>query len=1050
MAEQINQYAVEQLTNDPDDFYDLDAVDGGGFESRKQKFSVLQTAILGANITNDRMPRGTGTALEDGTWDNVGNDLLPVTVGSNLGSLVKTIGTLFMASTIEHANDLIFSSSSSEIARLKNTGVFLTPKVEYGNTATFITRNGANMEFDDGTVSGPITLTQLLNGDGDGIYAGNGNLTGNTVVTMGANSLGFEGNQTTFKGINSLETAYSLIAQSSGSDILKIRNDGVIQYGINSGILAGADNESIFIGKSAGKSMVGNEGVFVGSNAGTLNTADGNTFIGDNAGTKNVSETGITYIGFRAGRHATLDRNTVVGSEAFSATSNTANSCSIVGFQAGMNVTTASSLTLVGTNSGEILTIGGFNTLIGSEVGTLNVSGTSNVLVGDNISSVTGAIGGNYSNCVVVGSTAGNTNKGNGNTFIGSAAGFLNTIGINNIYIGVNSGASKTTGDSNIFIGNAIAGSTVSADSELNIGNLVYGLLATNKVGIDVINPLSTLHVGGDFRTSIHQYPTSDGADGDVVTTDGSGVLSFSTPEEGDPDAIHDNVQSEISIITAKGSLVAGDYFLIEDSAATNTKKSVLFSALESSLTLSSLNGTLSIAKGGTGQTTSVTAFNALSPVTTKGDIVVRDSTNNIRLEVGANDEVLTADSTQASGVKWAAGGGGGGNSIYSADDTLAGNRVITMSSFSLAFNGNKTTFKGINTANTESAVNITDGGNVKLFDITNSGIVKIGKNAGTLSTTDGSTHIGTEAGKSSTAGFSTYIGFWAGKSHSSGTGNTYVGRQAGTNHSSGGSSVFIGQSAGDAATTASKIVGIGANAFGLGTMTGSNNVAIGESSGLRMTTGFNNTFIGYLSGNDTTEGLANVYVGSSAGENNVLGDNNLCLGNGAGKGAASANFNDNVFIGTQSGDKADTADSNICLGTQSAFDLTSGADNVMIGARSGQNVTTGSDNLLFGTDVALTLTTGARNIVFGKSINVPLFNTNDYLSIGDLIKGDLSSNKNLGLNTTSFGSGQKVFAMANGTAPTVNPTAGGIQYVEAGALKYRGSSGTVTTLGVA
>lgn len=35
-------------------------------------------------------------------------------------------------------------------------------------------------------------------------------------------------------------------------------------------------------------------------------------------------------------------------------------------------------------------------------------------------------------------------------------------------------------------------------------------------------------------------------------------------------------------------------------------------------------------------------------------------------------------------------------------------------------------------------------------------------------------------------------------------------------------------------------------------------------------------------------------------------------------------------------------------------------------------------------------------------------------------------------------------------TAPTANSVSGGILYVEAGALKYRGTSGTVTTLGVA
>lgn len=84
-------------------------------------------------------------------------------------------------------------------------------------------------------------------------------------------------------------------------------------------------------------------------------------------------------------------------------------------------------------------------------------------------------------------------------------------------------------------------------------------------------------------------------------------------------------------------------------------------------LTLPDASGTIlqsgtavTIAQGGTGQTTQTAAFDALSPLTTKGDIVVYDGTDNIRLAVGTNDFVLTADSTTASGVKWAAASGGG------------------------------------------------------------------------------------------------------------------------------------------------------------------------------------------------------------------------------------------------------------------------------------------------------------------------------------------------------------------------------------------------------
>ena len=42
------------------------------------------------------------------------------------------------------------------------------------------------------------------------------------------------------------------------------------------------------------------------------------------------------------------------------------------------------------------------------------------------------------------------------------------------------------------------------------------------------------------------------------------------------------------------------------------------------------------------------------SRYTTKGDVVVFDGTDVVRVGVGANNTVLTADSAQASGVKWA------------------------------------------------------------------------------------------------------------------------------------------------------------------------------------------------------------------------------------------------------------------------------------------------------------------------------------------------------------------------------------------------------------
>ena len=60
----------------------------------------------------------------------------------------------------------------------------------------------------------------------------------------------------------------------------------------------------------------------------------------------------------------------------------------------------------------------------------------------------------------------------------------------------------------------------------------------------------------------------------------------------------------------------------------------------------------------------------------------------------------------------------------------------------------------------------------------------------------------------------------------------------------------------------------------------------------------------------------------------------------------------------------------------------------------------------------------------------------------------DTSGNVCIGVFTAGT-TATKTLQIANGTAPTANIT-GGQLYVEAGALKYRGSSGTITTLGTA
>jgi len=80
-------------------------------------------------ITDDIIPRGTGTTTEDGTWSNVGNDIYPVTTGSNIGDATHRIGTIFMSSVLDYSTDLLFNSGSTRmtLSTIGNLGIGVAP-----------------------------------------------------------------------------------------------------------------------------------------------------------------------------------------------------------------------------------------------------------------------------------------------------------------------------------------------------------------------------------------------------------------------------------------------------------------------------------------------------------------------------------------------------------------------------------------------------------------------------------------------------------------------------------------------------------------------------------------------------------------------------------------------------------------------------------------------------------------------------------------------------------------------------------------------------------
>lgn len=141
-------------------------------------------------------------------------------------------------------------------------------------------------------------------------------------------------------------------------------------------------------------------------------------------------------------------------------------------------------------------------------------------------------------------------------------------------------------------------------------------------------------------------------------------------------------------------------------------------------------------------------------------------------------------------------------------------------------------------------------------------------------------------------------------------------------------------------------------------------------------------------------------------------------------------------------------------IGTRLLVNTTSALANIMVSG--GVANVAGEDSSIraTGSSTATKIELQNTTAVTGRLFEVRSLGTGPF-DITDRTAGQtrlsIDANGNIGFNTTSFGtSSVKVIAIGNATAPSSNPVAGGVLYVESGALKYRGSSGTVTTIAAA
>ena len=332
-------------------------------------------------------------------------------------------------------------------------------------------------------------------------------------------------------------------------------------------------------------------------------------------------------------------------------------------------VTTSGTITLAGTlnvaNGGTGATTAAgarTNLSVPSTTGS-GASGTWGIDITGNAATVTNGVytTGSYADPTWITSIAGSKVTGNISGQAGSVANAL-TAGTGISY----SVGTTYDGSVAVTINNSAPDQTVSltGGTGISTSGTYPSFTITNTLPDQVVSL-----TGGTGISTSGTYPSftvTNTAPDQVVSLTGAGTTSISGTYPNFTITSNDQYVGTVTSVSGTGTVNG-----ISLSGTVTSSGSLTLGGTLSNVSLTTqVTGTLPIANGGTGQTTASAAFNALSPVTSTGDLIIGNGANSsTRLPIGANNYVLTSNGTTA---VWALATGSG--ATITNDTTTATN----------------------------------------------------------------------------------------------------------------------------------------------------------------------------------------------------------------------------------------------------------------------------------------------------------------------------------------------------------------------------------------